>query len=458
MKVIVCGAGQVGFNIARHLANLQNDVTVIDRSLDLIRTISESLDVQALVGHAADPAMLERASAMDADMLIAVTLSDEVNMVACQVASSIFQIPTKIARIRNQIYLDPKWGDLFARENMPIDVIISPEMEVARAIARRLSVPGAFNVLPFFNQKAKVIGLKLTENCPVVNTPLRQLSELFPNLGIIVIAIMRRGKLFVARAADSLQMEDEIYFSVAADLTERALAVFGFDQIRASRIIIVGGGNIGTFLAKELESQKPLPNIKLIERNPKRADKVAEFLGSTIVINGDALETDILNEANIAEAQTIVTVSDDDEVNILSALLAKRMGCDRAITLMNKPLYATLINSIGIDVALDPRETTVSSIVRHIRRGRVRELYSLEDGKAEVLEIEVIEGSEVVGKTLSSIKFGRGIRIGCILRNENLFAPEETTKLIAGDQVLLMAMRESLQKLEHLFAARVDVF
>ena len=458
MKVIVCGAGQVGFNIARHLASLQNDVTVIDRSPELIRKIGESLDVQGLVGHAADPEMLERASASDADLLVAVTISDEVNMVACQVASSLFQIPTKIARIRNQVYLRTNWADLFARENLPIDVIISPEREVARALARRLAVPGAFNVVPFMDGRAQILGVLLDETCPVLDTPLRQLTELFPNLGITIVGINRRGKLFVPGSSDSLQAGDSIYLAVETGLTDRALAVFGREEDPAGRIVIVGGGNIGQFLAQELEQLKPLPNIKLVEREPLRAKAIAEKLAHTIVIQGDALEAEIMNEANVADAETIVTVADDDQVNILSALLAKRLGCDRAITLMNNPLYGNLVGSIGIDVALDPRETTVSSIVRHIRKGRVRDLYSLQDGEAEILEIEVLEGSEVVGKDLSDIKFGKGVRIGKIIRGDELVTPSSRERLNPGDTVLLLAISDHLNRVEALFSARADVF
>lgn len=458
MKVIVCGAGQVGFNIAKHLADQQNDVTVIDRSMELIRKISESLDVQAIVGHGSDPEMLEKAGAADADLLVAVTISDEVNMIACQVAHSLFSVPTKVARIRNQSYLKSNWADLFSRDNLPIDVIISPELEVAEALARRLEVPGAFNMLPFADGKVRVIGLVLQEDCPVIDTPLRQLTELFPNLHTIVTAVFRGERLFVPRSDDQLQAGDAIMIAVEASTTERAMAVFGHEEQRARRIVIVGGGNIGLALAQLLEDSEGKQNVKIIETNPKRAAFLAETLSKTVVINGDALNREILLEANIAQTDTIVSVADDDEVNILSALLAKQQGCTTAITLMNNPIYGNLVGSLGIDVALDPRETTVSSIVRHVRRGRIRDLYSIFDGKAEIIEAEVMAGSEVAQKTIGELRLHGEVKFGMIVRNGETIVPSSDSQLQNGDHVVIMAMASAVKKIEQLFSARADLF
>jgi trk system potassium uptake protein TrkA len=458
MKVIVCGAGQVGFNIAKHLADQQNDVTVIDRSTELIRKISESLDVQAIVGHASDPAMLEKAGAADADLLVAVTISDEVNMIACQVAHSLFSLPTKVARIRNQSYLNPNWADLFSRDNLPIDVIISPELEVAEALCRRLEVPGAFNMIPFSDGKVRAIGLVLEEDCPVIDTPLRQLTELFPNLNTIVMAVYRGDRLFVPRSDDQLQAGDAIMIAVESSTTERAMAVFGHEEQRARRIVIVGGGNIGLALAQFLEKSGAHQNIKVIESNTKRAAFMAETLEKTVVINGDALNREILLEANIAQTDTIVSVADDDEVNILSALLAKQQGCKIAITLMNNPIYGNLVGSLGIDVALDPRETTVSSIVRHVRRGRIRDLYSIFDGKAEIIEAEVMAGSEVAQKTIGEFRLHGEVKFGMIVRDGETIVPSSDSQLQNGDHVIVLAMASAVKKIEQLFSARADLF
>lgn len=458
MKVIVCGAGQVGFNIAKHLADQNNDVTVIDQSRSLIRKISESLDVQAIVGYASDPDLLDKAGASDAELIVAVTLSDEVNMVACQVAHSLFSVPTKVARIRNQAYLKSGWRDLFSRDNMPIDVIISPELEVAKALQRRLEVPGAFNMVPFVDGKVRMIGLTLEEDCPVVDTPLRQLTELFPNLHTIVAAVYRAGRLFVPRSDDQLQVGDTIYIAVEAETTQRAMAVFGHEEKTANRIVIVGGGNIGYFLAKQLEESGKASNIKILELNTNRANWLAERLKQVVVINGDALDREILAEANIAETDTLVSVADDDEVNILSSLLAKQQGCDRAITLMNNPIYGSLVGSIGIDVALDPRETTVSSILRHIRRGRIRDLYSLFEGQAEIIEAEVLDGSGVAGKTIGQLRLHGDVKFGMVVRDGETILPQADTLLQGGDSVVILALKDAVKKIEQLFSARADVF
>ncbi|TNE65854.1 MAG: Trk system potassium transporter TrkA [Alphaproteobacteria bacterium] len=458
MKVIVCGAGQVGFNIAKHLADQQNDVTVIDRSPELIRKISESLDVQAIVGHASDPSMLDRAGAGDSDLLIAVTMSDEVNMVACQVAHSLFSVPTKIARIRNQTYLKPNWADLFSRDNLPIDVIISPELEVAQALQRRLQVPGAFNMVPFVDGRVRMVGLTLDENCPVLDTPLRQLTELFPNLQTVVAAVVRKNRIFVPKADDQLQNGDTIYIAVETSTTERTLAVFGHEEKAAQRIVIVGGGNIGLFLAQQLERSGSATNIKIIELDTRRAAAIAEKLKTTVVINGDALDREILLEANVAQADTVVSVADDDEVNILSSLLAKQQGCPRAITLMNNPIYGGLVGSLGIDVALDPRETTVSSIVRHIRRGRIRDLYSIFEGKAEIIEAEVLEGSEVAGRTVGALRLHGDAKFGMVVRGDEAIVPHSDTMLLSGDRVVILALSDAVKRIEQLFSAKADLF
>jgi trk system potassium uptake protein TrkA len=458
MKVIICGAGQVGFNIARYLASQKYDVTVIDRSAELIRKIGESLDVKAMVGHASDPEQLSQAGAADADMLIAVTISDEVNMIACQIAHSLFRMPTKIARIRNQDYLKPKWRDLFSRHHLPIDVVISPELEVAKSLMRRIEVPGAFNMIPLVEEKVRVIGLCLDETCPVIDTPLRQLNELFPKLQITVMGIVRGEKIFIPRSTDQLQVGDSIYIAVAAERTERAMAVFGHEEKSAQRTIIVGGGNIGLFLSKLLEEHNSSMNLKVIEIDEKRALSLSEKLERAIVIKGDALDREILQEANIAQTDTIISVADDDEVNILSSLLGKQQGCTRAITLLNNPIYSNLVGSIGIDVTLDPREMTVSSILRHIRRGRIRDLTSICDGQAEVIEAEVIAGAEVAGKTVKELDLHGEVRFGLIIRGEETIQPQADTVLQVGDRAVLLVLTQEIRTVENLFSARADVF
>ena len=458
MKVVVCGAGQVGFNIAKHLAGEHNDVTVIDQEATLIRRINDSLDVRGMVGSASQPDMLEAAGAAEADMIIAVTYADEVNMVACQVAHSLFNVPTKIARIRHQSYLKTIWRDLFSRDHMPIDVIISPEVEVARAIKRRLDVPGAFDVIPFSNDRIRVIGVSCAEDCPVVDTPLKQLTELFPDLNIVVSGIWRGDKLIVPTGDDQMLVGDEVYFIADARHVGRALTVFGHEEVEARRVIIVGGGNIGLDLAQQLEADDHNVRLKLIELSRERAEKIADSLNRSVVINGDALDSEILREANVQATETIVAVTDDDEVNILASLLAKRNGCQRAVTLINNASYVPLITSLGIDAAVNPRATTVSTILQHVRRGRIRAVHSLRDGIAEVIEAEALETSTLVGVPLRDAKMPAGVIVGAVVRDDAVIIPRGDTVIEVGDRVIVMALAETVRKVEKMFSVRLEFF
>jgi trk system potassium uptake protein TrkA len=458
MKVIVCGAGQVGYNIARHLATENNQVTVIDQSPDLVRKVADTLDVRGIVGFASYPDVLEQAGAEDADMLIAVTHADEVNMVACQVAHSLFNLPTKIARVRAQSYLQPIWSDLFSRDNLPIDVIISPEIEVARAITHQLQAPGAFDMIPLADDKVRVIGVRVTDDCPIIDTPLRQLTTLFPDLHMIVVGIIRDGRTIVPTGDDQMLSGDEVYFVVESGHVGRAMASFGQEETEAHRIIIVGGGNIGLFLAEDIEKNHRTVTAKVIELGTDRAQFVAQALSDTVVVNGDALDPEILDEANIGATDTIVTVTNDDEVNVLAALLAKRSGCRRAITLVNNQTYEALITTLGIDVVVVPRAITVSTILQHIRRGRILTVRSLRDGVGEVIEAEALDTSSVVGTPLREIKLDKGIIIGAIVRDGEVLVPRGDTVIRVKDRVVLFAATRAVKKVEKMFAVRLEYF
>jgi len=458
MKVIVCGAGQVGFNIARYLAAEDNDVTVVDQSPELVQRIGDTLDVQAMVGHASHPNVLEQAGASDADMLIAVTQGDEVNMVACQVAHSLFNVPTKIARVRAQSYLDPVWANLFSHEHMPIDVIISPEIEVARAIGRRLQVPGAFDMIPLAGGRVRVIGVLCGETTPIINTPLRQLTSLFPDLNIEVVAIVRNDKPIVPSGDDQMLVGDEVYFVCDSHHVARSMAAFGHEEPEARRIIIVGGGNIGLCLAQEIEAQHPHVSARVIELDRKRAQHVAQRLSRTVVLHGDGLDPDILEEANVRAAETVVAVSNDDEGNILASLLAKRHGCQRAITLINKATYSPLVTTLGIDAVVSPKAITVSTILQHVRRGRIRSVHSLREGFAEIIEAEAMETSPLVNTPLREIRLPTGAIIGAIVRGDEVIIPKPSTVIRAGDRVIVLAAAAQVKKIEKMFAVRLEFF
>lgn len=458
MKVIICGAGQVGSNIARHLAAENNDVTVIDQSPDLIRKISDMYDVQGMVGFASYPDMLERAGAGDCDMIIAVTFYDEVNMVACQVAHSLFSVPTKIARIRAQTYLRPGWANLFSREHMPIDVIISPEIEVARAVNRALHAPGALDMLPFAEDRIRLIGVRIGDNCPIINTPLRQLTELFPDLSLFVTGIVRENRMIVPTGDDQMLPGDEVYFIADTRHVARAMPLFGHEEKEARRIVIVGGGNIGLFLARELEADDRPLKLKLVEASAPRAELIADQLSRTVVLHGDALDVEILEEANVQAAEAIVALTNDDEVNILTSLMAKQIGCRKAITLVNNQAYEPLISSLGIDVVINPRATTVSSILQYVRRGRIRRVHSLRDGAAEVIEAEALETSGLVGQSIAELDLPDGIIIGALVRGDEVVIPRGPTVIQSHDRVIIFAEREKVRTVEKMLSVRLEFF
>ncbi len=458
MKVIVCGAGQVGFNIARHLALENNDVTVIDQSPELIRKVTDTLDVQGVIGHASHPDVLEQSGAADADMIIAVTYADEVNMMACQVAHSIFDVPTKIARVRHQSYLEPVWANLFSRDNMPIDVIISPEIEVARAVTRRLEVPGAFEMISLADDKVKLVGVRCEDTCPLVNTPLRQLTQLFPDLNIVIVGLMREDRPIVPKGDDQMLPGDEVYFVVDSDQVPRAMSAFGHEETAARRLLIFGGGNIGLFLAQEIENDHPWVNAKVIEANAERAVLVAGRLKNTMVIHGDVLDPEILAEANVGATDTVVAVTNDDETNILASLLARRYGCRRLITLINKPTYEPLIHTLGIDVVVSPRNITVSTILQHVRRGRIHSVHTLREGFGELIEAEALETSPLVGTPLREVDLPDGVLLGAIVRDGKMISPRGDTVVRARDRIVLFAAEDAIRKVETLFSVQLEYF
>jgi trk system potassium uptake protein TrkA len=458
MKVIICGAGQVGTPIARRLASENVDVTVIDKSPQLIGRIRDSIDVRGLVGLASLPDVLETAGAEDADMIIAVTQADEVNMVACQVAHSLFNVPTKIARVRDQSYLRPIWADLFSRNHMPIDFIISPEVEVARAVGRRLQAPGAFDMIPLAGDKVRVIGVRCLSDCPILNTPLRLLTGIFPDLKIVIVSIVRGEKAIVPTSEEQLQAGDEVYFVAETGHLARAMTAFGHEEAEARRVVIVGGGNIGLLIAQRIEKEFPGVTAKLIEIDKKRAEFIAEALEDTVVLNGDALEPEILEEVNVEAAETLIAVTNEDEVNVFASLLAKQAGCRRTITLVNGTTYNTLVTSLGIDVVVNPVAITVSTILQHLRRGRIRAVHSLREGIGEIIEAVALETSGLVGTPIKEIKLPSGALFGALVRDGEVIVPRGTTVVNANDRVILFARPQAVKKVEKLFSVRLEFF
>ncbi|MGM0584071.1 MAG: Trk system potassium transporter TrkA [Pseudomonadota bacterium] len=458
MKIIICGAGQVGSQIARHLSGEANDITIVDQDPGLIRRVTDSFDVNGVVGFASHPDVLERAGAEDADMIIAATFADEVNMVACQVAHSVFSVPQKIARIRAQSYLESRWADLFRREHMPIDVIISPELEVARVAMRRLSSPEAFDIENFLDEQVRLVGTRLGEDCPVINTPLRQLSELFSTLKAIVVAFRREGVLHVASPGDQLMPRDDVYFIAAREDVQRTLHLFGRESPAPERVVIVGAGNVGLSVARMLEARAGRPRVKMIEADRTKAERAAEALERTIVLMGDGLDPALLEEANIRDADAILCLTNDDKTNLLAAARGKALGCRVAIALSNDPSFGQLISRLGIDALLTPRATTVSSILRHVRRGRVRAVYSVGDAEAEVIEAQVLATSPIAGKPLRQAGFPENSLVGAVLGRRGVMMPSGDLVVEEGDRVVVFARRDVVREVEQLFRVSVDFF
>ncbi len=457
MKVLICGAGQVGFGIAEALSREGNDVTLVDVRADLVQKVNDTLEARAYVGNGAHPDVLEKAGARECDMIIAVTLHDEINMVAAQVAGTLFDVPTRIARIRSQAYLNKEWANLFSRSGMGIDVIISPEIEVGEMVLRRLSLPGAFDTVSFADGAVTSIGLTCDSDCPVLDTPLRQLSELFPDLPAVVVAIQRQGQLIVPHSDDQIAEGDDVYVVTPTDQVARTLGIFGQAEVPTRRIVIAGGGHIGLYVARELERRNSAIRVKVIESSRARAVEVADHLQRTVVLHGNALSEELLREAEIASADTIVALTNDDQVNILTSALAKQLGAKRSLCLVNSAGYSNLVRSFEIDSEINPRVITVSRILQHVRRGRIRAVHSVGTGGGELMEAEVLETAPIIGKALKELPL-EGVRVGAIYRGGKVIVPDGDTELLVKDRAVIFSTADSVREVEQLFRVSIDFF
>ncbi len=452
MKVIVCGAGQVGFGIAGHLAgDDNNDVTVVDRAPELMRRITDTLDVLPVLGHGSHPQVLDEAGAADADLVIAITASDEVNMVTCQVAKSLFKVPKTIARVRDRDYLSSAYPALFDDAIIPADVIISPETEVAAAISRRLALPGAFDSAVFFDGRAEMLGISIHDDCPVVDTPLTQLTGLFPDLRAVVVGISRKGEIYVPNFDDTMQLGDEAFVVTDSADTERTLKIFGHEESEARRILIVGGGNIGLQGVQQLDRQAGRYSVNLIEQNHERARDITEQLERSVVLCGSGLSPELLIEAGVRETDLVLGLTNDDQVNMLTTMLAFQQGCKRGLCLINNSSFQSLTGQFGMDVVINPRAVTVSSILGHVRRGKISRVHAVADGTAELIEAEVPENSPLIGSNLRDLDLSDKLRIGAILHNEELIMPRGDSEIKAGDKLVLFALSTAIDQVEHFF-------
>ncbi len=435
MKIIILGASQVGMSVAEVLASEANDITIIDRDAERLRALQDHLDIRTVLGHASHPDVLKKAGAEDVDLILAVTNSDETNMIACQVAYTLFHTPTKIARVRAVEYLNNR--QLFCQEALPIDVLISPEQLVTDSIQRLIETPGALQVLDFADGRVRLVALKAYYGGPLVGHALREMPQRMPGIDTRVAAVFRHGRAIVPEGDTVIEADDEVFFIAAAEHIHAVM-----DELRkldkpVRRVILAGGGNIGHRLARGLESNY---NVKLIERSMDGARALSEALDKTIVLQGDAADEDLLREENIDNTDVFCAVTNDDQINILSAMLAKRMGARKVMSLINRSAYVDLVQSGIIDIAISPQQTTISSLLAHVRRGDVVVAHSLRRGAAEAIEA-VAHGdsrtSKVVGRTVEQIKLPPGTTIDAIVRGEEVIIAHHDTRIEADDHVIL---------------------
>ena len=452
MKTIICGAGEVGYSIADKLTNENFEVTVIDESQESLNKISENLDVKVIKGVPSLPSVLIKAGAKDCEIIIAVTKSDEMNMITCQIGYSLFNIPKKIARIRQQDYLKGEWESLYTKNNLPIDAIISPEEEVAKALHRRLISPGTIDMVELSEKRLKLIGFKCEKNFSHLGLSVRELSEKFPNYLANILFIFRKDKKFVVNSSTIIEPDDLIYMVVETDNLSDVLREFGHEELQAKKVVIIGGGNIGFSLAQFIESSNSNISTELIEANKSRAEFLASNLNRVNITHGDGLDNQILEEVNISEAGYCIAVTEDDEVNILSSLLAKRAGTNQCMTLINNSTYSSLLTSIGVDITIDPKIITISKILEKVRSGRIRSDYSIGEGFGEVIEAEVISNSLLCNKNIKDISLPKGIRVGSIFRNDKIIIPNSQTIFNENDDVVFFAETNCIKKLEQILS------
>ncbi|MCK5718008.1 MAG: Trk system potassium transporter TrkA [Thiomargarita sp.] len=450
MKIIILGAGQVGRSLASNLASEANDITVVDHNAGFLRNLQEHLDLRTVLGHGAHPKILLKAGAEDADMLIAVTNSDETNMIACQIAHTLFHTPTKIARVREADYLNHK--EIFGSKGLAVDVHISPEQLVTHYIERLIDYPDALQVLDFANGRVQLVSVKAFYGGSLVGHALRDFAHYLPNLETRVAALFRRGKAIFPNGDTVIEIDDEVFFIAESHNIYAVMAGLRELEPPCKRIMIAGGGNIGTRLAIALENKY---HVKLIDHNKNRTEIISELLDNTIVLQGDVADEKLLEEENIDETDIYCAVTNDEQINILSAMLAKSKGARTVMALINRPAYVDLVESSTIDIAISPQQATIGTLLAHVRRGDVVVVHSLRRGAAEAIEA-IAHGdktsSKVVGKQIQQIKLPPGTSICAIVRGEKVLMPHNDTVIESEDHVILFLVnKKRIAAVERLF-------
>jgi len=456
MNILILGAGQVGSSAAYNLSREEaNEVTVIDTRADVLRELQDRLDIRTVVGHAAHPDVLDRAGANDADIIVALTDTDETNMIACQVAYTLYHTPTKIARIRSADYMRAK--KLFAQDAIPVDVRISPEQLVCEYIEQLILYPGTMQVLEFAGGKVRLVGARADRDGLLVGKTISTLKDHIPNTEARIAAVYRGGKALLPDGDTVIEENDEIFFIAARQDIRVFMSEMRKLEDPVRRVVIAGGGNIGVRLALALEHTN---QVKIIERDPRRARTISEQLNKAIVLVGDAADEELLVEENIDSVDVFCSLTNAEEANILSAMLAKRLGAKKVMALINRPSYAELVESGSIDIAISPQQITIGSLLAHVRRGDVVKVHSLRRGAAEAIEAVAhgtAEESRVVGRKIEDVPLPRGTNIVALVRGEQVIIAHHDTVIESDDHVILfMTDRRKIDRLENLFSVDVS--
>ncbi|MDX9874023.1 MAG: Trk system potassium transporter TrkA [Spongiibacteraceae bacterium] len=457
MKIIILGAGQVGGTLAENLSSEQNDIVVIDVDGERLRELQDRLDIATVVGHGSHPDVLRRAGAEDADMLIAVTSSDEINMIACDVAHRLFRTPTKISRVRASAYVSHQ--ELFGPEAIPIDVLIAPEQLVTNYIKRLLDYPGALQVLDFAAGKVQLVGVRAHYGGPLVGNRLRSIRAHMPDVETRIAAIFRRDRPIIPEGDTVVEVDDEVFFLAAREHIMPVMSELRRLDSAYRRVLIAGGGNIGERLAASIEDRY---QVKLIDSNYARCRHLSEKLDRTVVLHGSASDRDLLKAENIADTDVFCSLTNDDEANIMASLLAKRLGARKVITLITNPAYVDLVQGGEIDIALSPQQITIGSLLTHVRRGDISNVHSLRRGAAEAIEL-IAHGdrhsSKVVGRSLEEIALPEGVTIGAVVRGDKVLLAKAEVVIEPEDHVILFLVDKArIKQVERLFQVGIGFF
>lgn len=462
MRVIICGAGRVGLSIASYLSFQDNHVTIIDKDVNLIRRITDTYDINGIVGHASQPDILKKAGCDNADIILAVTDSDEVNMVACQIAHSVFGVSKKIARIRQREYRDPAWSNLFSRNHMPIDVIISPEEEIAAAILSRMSVPGTTNDITVADNNIHIFGIICSEENPLAGNSIKTIDYTLRNVEFRILVVFRSGETIIPNDDYIARSGDEIYFLTKRSALFDLLGQLGISRKSTGNTVICGGGVIGQFLTEKIyeENNYLKRNVIVIEKNIDRARIFNRMVEQALVLNGSALDKDILEEAGVPGSSVFVGVMDSNENNILAAVLAKKMGARYSIALNTNKLYNQLLPDKIVDAIVNPETITVSRILHYLRKGRILSVNTLRDARAELIEAEVSENCSIVNVPISEISLPKDVVIGGIYRPSTgeVIYPKKDTVILSGDIAIVLSATKDIKQVEKLFSFSIDLF